>query len=99
MNGLADHLDELAKAGCTSYDAMRTELGQYTASGQVPPVYADIADALHATSQKFHRVNATLTEKLRHDAAALLKTVQRHGDIQRETADKFNNLETTGTIA
>jgi glucose-6-phosphate-specific signal transduction histidine kinase len=59
--------------------------------GEIPPIYQDIADALHATSQRFHRVNATLTEKLRHDAAALLKTVQRHGDIQHEAAHEFHD--------
>lgn len=96
LNKKADDLDDLAKEGCAHYDRMRDELcGD---DGQVPPVYADIADALHATCQKFHRVSAALTERLRHDAAALHRTVSQHGDIQREAAETFDSAETTATV-
>ena len=88
FNNLADHLDELAKTGVQQYDTMHDELKW---NGKIPPVYQDIAGALHSTSTRFTRVNAQLVDRLRHDAAALLHTVQRHADIQTEAANDFHD--------
>lgn len=92
LHRVADHLDELAKTAEAQYDNMRDQLKGD--NGKIPPVYDDIAAALHATSARLQHVNAAVTEKIRHDAATLLKTATTHGDIQREAAAQFNDTDT-----